>query len=242
MGYLDKIVSLYHLDNNATDAIGSNDGGEVNAAYTVDAAIGSHAFDGDGVDKRTNIGNDSSLDITNAISLGGLIKPNSVTGHSVKSAINKVNGYYLGIGFPTTNEYGFAVHVSGGFRSATASGIGLDTSNYHAIIGTYDGTNIKIFVDKILRGIAIFSGSITSVPSNDVVLFANGFESGGFLNAKGDESFIGNDYLTDGGVTILGNTATGEVAEVTDRLLAGIPLDAVIGAAGRRRRMLIGRR
>ena len=239
MAFIDKFVSLYHLDNNAQDAIGSNDGSEINAAYTVDAPIGTHAFDGEGIDKRTNIGNDSSFDITTALSLGSLIKPNSTSGHTLRSAINKVGAYYLGIGFPIVNEYGFAVFISGAFRSVSASGISLDTSNYHAIIGTYDGTHIKIFIDKILRGILSFPGTIASLPGNDVVLFANGFESGGFLNAKGDELFIANEALTDGGVTTIGNTATGEVAEVTDLLLAGTPLDAIL--VGRRRRTLIGR-
>ena len=82
-----------------------------------------------------------------------------------------------------------------------------------------------------------FSGSISSNPSLDVCLFSWGNEGGGFLDAKGDEIFIANGALTDGGVTTIGNTATGEVAEVTDLLLAGTPLDVIATIVILRRRM-----
>ncbi len=88
----------------------------------------------------------------------------------------------------------------------------------------------------MLRGITAYSGSIASNPSSDVIMHALGGEAAGFLDAKTDELFIANDFLTDGGVTTVGNTATGEVAKVTDLLLAGIALDAA-GIAILRRRM-----
>lgn len=228
MAYLDKFVSLYHLDNNAQDAVGSNNGTEANADYTVDAAIGSHAFLGDGIDNRTNIGHDSSLDINTAMSIGCLIKPNASSGYFAASIVNKVNGYFLSIGYPTANEYGFSVYDNAaGWRSASATGISLDTSSYHAIIGNFNGTHVKIFIDKILRGIFAYPGPFRTTAANDVGIFSYGNDAGGFLNAKGDEIFIADDALTDGGVTVVGSTATGEVAEITDLLLAGLPLDFI---------------
>jgi hypothetical protein len=226
VSYLDKFVSLYHLDNNALDAIGSNNGSETFAAYTTDAAVGPYAFAGDGVDKRINIGNDSSLDITANISLGGLIKPNASSGYTNIPAINKINTYYIGIGLPVVDEYGFAVRVGASFRSVSATGIALDTSAYHAVIGTYDNSKVKIFIDGILRGIFTQTGPIASNPTFNTVLAAVGDESTWCINAKMDELFIANDALTDGGVTTVGNAATGEVEEVTNKLLAGTPLTA----------------
>ena len=225
MAFIDKFVSLYHLNNNAQDAIGPNNGTEGFAAYTTDAPIGSHAFAGDAVDKRTNIGSDVSLDITAAISIGGLIKPATTTGYVTKAIVNKLNTYSMWVGFPTANLYGFSVFIGASWKSAVATGVALDTVNSQAVIGTYDGSHVKIFVNKILRGIRTQSGSMLANPSLNTVIHSFGNEAGGFLNAKSDEIFIANDALTDGGVTILGNTATGEVAEVTDLLLAGIPLD-----------------
>jgi hypothetical protein len=234
MAFIDKFVSLYHLDDNAQDAIGPNDGSEGFADYTTDAAIGTHAFLGDGIDNRTNVGHDSSLDITASISMGGLIKPNSETGYSNKAVVNKINTYYLSIGYPTINRYGFAVWIDGAFRTSSAPDTVLDTTAYHAVIGTYDGQYVKIFIDKILRGITEYSGSILSNPTEDTCIGSWGTESGGFLDAKMDEMFIANTNLTDGGVTIIGNAATGEVEEVTDLLLAGTPLDEVAVAGGQK--------
>jgi hypothetical protein len=228
MTYLPKFVSLYHFEDNCDDAIGVNDGTTAFADYTADAPIGSKAFLGDGIDNRTNIGNDSSLDITTAISMGGLIKPANSSGYNATAIVSKINTYFLSVGYPTIDEYGFSIW-NGGIKSASAAGVSLDTVNYQAVIGTYDGSNVKIFVNKILRGITAASGSIISNPSSNTVLFANGNESASFLDAKGDEIFLANAGLTDGGVTTVGNTATGEVAEVTDLLLAGLPLDGVTG-------------
>ncbi len=129
MAFIDKFVSLYHLDNNAQDAVGPNDGSEGNAAYTVDAPIGSHAFSGDAVDKRTNIGSDSSLNITTAISIGCLIKPNASSGYATKSILHRENAYFFALGWLVANEYGFAVRDGAAWHTALATGIALDTSN-----------------------------------------------------------------------------------------------------------------
>lgn len=229
MAFIDKFVSLYHFDGDAQDAIGSNHGDETFADYTTDAPIGSHAFLGDAVDNRIDIGDDLSLDFTTAMSAGCLIKPNASSGYSVKSLLNKQNSYFFAVGWPTVDKYAWNVRIAGTWRQAVASGVSLDISAYHAVIGTYDGLNVKIFVDGVLEGIVAQSGSITSVPAENVIIHAISPAGGsGHLDAKTDELFIANDALADGGVTTIGNPATGEVAEVTDRLLSGIALDAEI--------------
>ena len=108
MAYIDKFVSLYHMENNAQDAIGPNDGSEGFAAYTVDAAVGNYAFLGDAVDNRTNIGHDSSLDITTAISIGCMIKPNASSGYNTEGILHRANSYFFSLGWPTINQYSFS--------------------------------------------------------------------------------------------------------------------------------------
>ncbi len=85
-------------DNNATgdpqDTVGSNDGTNVGATTGVAGKVG-EAFDFDGVDDYVNVGNDSSLDITDAITIGTWVKKSELS--RIESILSK-GPYSLKIG------------------------------------------------------------------------------------------------------------------------------------------------
>ena len=202
------LISAYHFDGDSTDKIDGNDGSDTGVIYDgTTKHLGSHsaAFDGD-----------------DFISLGdpANLQPNLIT---FATWFNTAESS-LGVMFrKRTSGYGIFTAAGGGIQCFVFgnngqfgnlfSGTAYNDSSWHRAICTFDGDVFKMFVDNILKGIFTFSATTT------VKYGAGGFAFGqdgdspssrytGYLDAPA----FWDGALTDGGVTILGNPAGGEVA------------------------------
>lgn len=168
-------ISHWKMNDNAAnttvvDSVGSNNGTaqqNTSALHTTGKINGALTFNG--TSDYVNCGNDSSLDITNAISISVWVK------HSM-----------LKIGFilskHTEAESGYEIHTnaSGGFRFLIHHGnptfTALDTNTvinnnvWHHLVCTFDGTTMKAFIDSVEDpNTANYSGTIP-ITSNSLQL------------------------------------------------------------------------
>ena len=208
----DKIVSAWNWNNSNIDSINGNDANISGAIYSTDRHLGSHSISHDKVDDSIVIPAAPSLNIPSTIGLVSWVKAtdSSYPLGNFYSVIHKTNNFWLSLGWPTTDRFSMNVYIGGGWRSATAN-VNF-TTGWHLIVGLYDGTNIKIFIDNILRGITAQSGALT----NSNIDIGIGNLTGGTLPTQAlfDATNILGSFPTDGGVTTLGNPAGGEVAEL----------------------------
>ena len=148
----DNITRDYALGNDGTVKGG--------ASWNASGKIGG-AFEFDGVDDYVDLGNDSSLNITEAVTLSAWVKGTSFTTWDaiVGKWQNDHDGYALYTGSSATHAL---VQVGVGAQKWQLEGsITINDGNWHHIIGTYDGITLKLYVDSVLDDSNTdYSGSI----------------------------------------------------------------------------------
>lgn len=64
--------------------------------------------------------------------------------------------------FNSSNQLRFEINNGSGWRTAQYSTAISDTTTWHHAFGTFDGSNVKIYTDGVLRTTTAFSGSINN--------------------------------------------------------------------------------
>jgi len=133
------IVDLSSYGNNGTLYVGDDNSG----VYTDGRYEGAYSFDG--VDDYIDSGNDSSLNSNSSISVEVWVKADSITGgeRHILDKIEGSGGYQLRI------EDGDLIFLlknsSGGILNVSKAG--ALTTNWHHVVGTWNGTNQTLYVD-----------------------------------------------------------------------------------------------
>jgi hypothetical protein len=152
------------------------------------------SIDFDGVDDRVYVGNSADFEITNHITLEAWVKADNQLA-PFNRFIDKFN--YV-------DEQGYNLILNGGhlfmefFDTSTASknvyGSALiDDDLWHHVAGTYDGNELRIYVDGALDNSKIVGNVVISVSSNPLMI-GNGHDGQNYLPLKGrlDEVRIWN--------------------------------------------------
>ena len=150
--YPQGMVSYWKLDEEsgtiASDSIDGNDG----TIYGAIVAIGKvgNALNFDGMDDYIDCGDVPNLDISNAITIEAWINT-STTKFSIiasKDDDGSNREYYLGLlPAPETGRIRWALKTSSfqDIDSATT----VNDGDWHHIVGTYDGSNIRLYIDSV---------------------------------------------------------------------------------------------
>ena len=144
---------------------------------------GTTALQFDGIDDYVSIDDSSSLDITDQITIEAWIYPESFEESApyLKGIVSKyhtpsANGYILRLGDATdANKNKPQFHLVTGGVSETLLGNGLDTNEWYHIVGTYDGSNMLLYVNGVRINSESASGSIAT--NNDLVSIGTDFIS-----------------------------------------------------------------
>lgn len=118
----------------------------------------------DGIDDLVNAGNDSSLNITEAITLEAKVKvfscidayPKAIVKPAVSGWSSPYFYYSLGTGDAASIKASFGVIAN---TNEIQSGV-LNASQWYHIVGTYDGSYQRLYVDGIEVNSAVLTGSI----------------------------------------------------------------------------------
>ncbi len=129
----------------------------------------------DGIDDYVNISVKPALNISSAITLEAWIFPRTTDGSGVQDVVCKssadVNDGYV---FPRTtdgwNNLEFLVSINGFGWQLLSVPYGLSKLNqWHHLAATYDGFEMRIYIDGVLAGSKLFVGTI-AVNNNPLVI------------------------------------------------------------------------
>ncbi|MEM9273667.1 MAG: LamG-like jellyroll fold domain-containing protein [Cyanobacteria bacterium P01_F01_bin.143] len=144
----------------------------------------------DGIDDYVQVGNESNFDsITNTITVETWIKVESFT-KKWQTIVSKGNDSWRLSRNANSNYLHFAIG-----NSSASGNINVNDGEWHHVVGVYDGTSIKLYVDGVLDQATTVQ---VSIPTNDhnVTIGANEAAAGREFHGKIDEVRIWNTART----------------------------------------------
>ena len=140
------------------DASGSGNDGAVIGSPVWVTGIDGQALDLDGTNDYALVADDASLDIVNAITLAAWIKPEEIESQSIikKAILGTTNGYELSLSHNGRAYFRINEAASGDtYRINATSSYPIDGNTWMHIACTYDGTNIRIYVNGVENAIEV---------------------------------------------------------------------------------------
>ena len=155
----------------------------------------SYCLDFDGVDDYVDSGSGSSLDITQNVTLVSWVKLDTYTSGGTNtdraSIVQKTGQYYMTVNSANGTLDAFFGGVTGSHTPSNST-VSLNQWMHTAI--TYDGANIKWYIDGVLDKTSAATGTITSDPRSVRIGGEPAF--GRFLNGSIDEVRVYNRALS----------------------------------------------
>jgi hypothetical protein len=160
-----NLVSYESGSTTTYSLTGSLSGSLVNGVGYNNINGGSWVFDG--VDDYINFGNEPSVTLTgSSVSLEAWVNYN-ISQQDWKGIIYKANGNSSGyqLFIDSSEQVAFGVITTTGFSRPNA-GFVLPTNTWHHIVGSYDGSNLRIYVNGILYNTTPQTGNILASTTN----------------------------------------------------------------------------
>ncbi|MCD6429523.1 lamin tail domain-containing protein, partial [bacterium] len=161
-GWTNNLVAYLPFDGDFQDLSGNNNHG-TNYGATFTSGRINQGLSFDGIDDYVDIGNDTSLNSLNDLTLEAWVNINSYP--SVRG--NIIGKYLSPAPYRSYETYidnnGFAVFrigIDGGSLQYVRSTTTLSLGQWYHIVGTYDGSYIKIYVNGALEGSKAVLGNI----------------------------------------------------------------------------------
>jgi len=193
------------VDGSFPDAFGGNDGTVEGATYLANGKLsGAYSFDGgDGI----TVGD---IDIVNEITVSAWIYPTEHVDWAkvfIKTWATNVDPYSIfELTTYSTGTYFNVTNASNSSQRASTGGQPLGTWTH--LVGTYDGSNIKLYVDGVLKDTTAQTGLIKT-NDQDVYIGYNHFYVPQSFKGRIDEVGLWNKALTQSEITNLYNSGDG---------------------------------
>ncbi|MHC4498219.1 MAG: LamG domain-containing protein, partial [Planctomycetota bacterium] len=180
----------------ATDSAGDNNGTIGGNPSWVTSIIGS-ALGFDGTGDYVDCGSDISLDITDAITIGAWVKrPNFVTDGMIAGKTNgdlRSAGYGL---FSYTDGLAFNFYSGTWPWRKTMPRVAIPASEWHHVVGTFDGNNAYLYVDGEQSASLAYDGTIAAATGYSFHISFWRPELPAYFNGTIDEVVIFNRALS----------------------------------------------
>jgi len=161
----------------AYDGSNYNNDGTINGAKWVEGKYG-WALEFDGTNDYVVVSDDSSLDITDALTISAWLRPTDITTNATYTILRKDESYR--ISFQNNGQtLSFGLWDSGGTLNELDVSIDSEEivdGRWHLVVATYDGSFMKLYLDGKLIG---YKEDIFSIQStaNDLYIGSNGGSS-----------------------------------------------------------------
>ncbi len=180
------LVAHYEFEGDFNDSSsnglhGSPNGG---AAIDYDAVRDSNVLSVDGVDSYVNCFNNVAFNITDAITLSAWVKTNDTANGEFNPYITKGDHTY-GLKSNDRDTIEFVIY-DGTWITAETSVDASFNGVWHHVAGTYDGSELRLYIDGELVATTAHSGTINSTTHN-VYLGGNSEASGRFYDGLIDD-------------------------------------------------------
>lgn len=208
----DGLISYYKFDGNLIDSLGINDGINDGTTNTSGKIIDGRQFDGS----------------TNKINLTSDINPTTAITYNSWIYRDTTNDEFIGGKWdwdaPLSNNRAYAIQIfssqlrgyisedgTDGGSSFATSNVSLNADEWYMITMTFDGSNIKIYVNEVITGITAKSSGISNEAITGTYL---GVQNGGgteysHFEGKQDEVSFWNRSLTQEEISELYNSGNG---------------------------------
>jgi hypothetical protein len=198
------LVAFYSFDGNADDQSGSANNGTVfGATLTVDRfGFSNAAYSFNGINNYIEVPDSPTLRVQQ-LTLSAWVK--SDTASPGQQEIITIDGFKRGYRLLNYSApSGVAFLIGGGEWAGTVSGTPLITNSWTFVSGTYDGTNISLYLDGILVSSVVDTGGI-SYSGSSLFIGRNGFTPTDFFFGSIDDITIYDRALESTEVTDLYN-------------------------------------
>ncbi len=196
----DALVAHYAFENNTEDSSGNNNHGTVMGEPGFVAGISNLALSLDGVDDYVDCGNSASFDIADEITLSAWINT-SDTGNDEHNPFVGKGDHAYAIKHSDNNNIQFFIYDSGWFTVNVSAGESFN-GDWRHVSGTYDGSELKIYLDGGIRATTVHTGAI-EIGTENLTIGTNSEESGRFYNGFIDDVRVYNRALSDGEILYL---------------------------------------
>jgi len=167
----------------------------------------------DGGDKITN---DTSILLNTRISVGAWVKSTYTAGYQNVISTYRYSTYAYGYDLNIRNSGAeFALRGgANGNRTVDVNVSGINDGNWHHVIGTWDGSTIRLYVDASLRGTNTWTYDVSYIST---CYFSIGNRTGEIpFNGNIDEPFVYSRAITAAEVSTLYNNGVGLSYPFTD--------------------------
>ena len=153
-------------------------------------------------------GKSKALNLTEAITLEADVTTSSASTSTMHILGNEYSGGYALRS--VSQKFQFIIYIGGTSRTVTATSTWTAYTHYH-LVGTYDGSSVKLYVNGSLNNSLTVSGTITA-PSNSTVMgvgarFNGSNVNGSYFTGSFHKAKVFNRPLTASEVTIEQNIA-----------------------------------
>ncbi len=233
------LVGWWPFTGNANDLSGNgNNGANNGATLTVDRFSNSNsAYNFNGSSDFIQVTHNSSLTFTTGVSFSFWLNvPDSslnTTGIQERQAIGKQRTPSAsGIGFETTDgstpKLAPQFYIQGGAQYEDNSPITINT--WHHLVGTYDGTILKLYKNSFLIGTNIGPFNLSTITQN--LFFGKQGALGCFFKGKLDDIGIWNRELTSCEINQLYTASPGSISVVVSNSIICAGQSATLSASG----------
>jgi beta-galactosidase len=185
------------------DSSGNGNNGTITGAPTYAAGKIGSALTLNGTADYVDCGAAASLDILNAVTLSVWIKPANFANSAYQTFVSKGDHAYC-LHHTNGNVIEFYIYNTG-WRSINGGPV---TSTYnatwHHVAGTYDGSQLKLYVDGKMAGSTLWTGTIDTA-THSVSIGRNSEQSGRLFNGAIDDVRIYRGALPTSEIVKLAN-------------------------------------
>lgn len=189
------MVSWYSAENNANDVAGSNHGTMIQGATFAPGKFG-QAFSFNGIDQYVSVPSTPSF-YAGAFTIAGWVNFSSLKNGAV--VVSKYDGNWHGWILQSFDGgiFQFQVERDTNVQKAASGGAGPFAPNtWIHIAGTFDGTNITLYVNGLVVGTATFAGGYTPAFSTPLTIGKASWADRDYLPGKIDEVQFFNRALS----------------------------------------------
>ncbi|UCE48954.1 MAG: carbohydrate binding domain-containing protein [Phycisphaerales bacterium] len=195
-----NLVVSYSFEDNVRDGSGNGlDGTPWGNPFFVDGFVGK-ALSFDGINDYVEVGNNAAFDITEQITISAWVNTNDSGDGLFHPYVGKGDHAYA-LKHASNNSIEFVIYDGGWFVAQ----VSVDESfngEWHHVLGTYDGSEVKTYVDGILGATTAHQGSI-EVQTHNLAIAINSEERDRLYNGMIDEVKIYNRALSAGEIRFL---------------------------------------
>lgn len=183
-----NLQSYWRMEGNSNDAKGANNGTDTSISYNASYGKFGQGADFNGTSSKIVIGN--VFNYTSAITVGIWIKPDNITDDLpiFGKPYTSLAAPYVQWGLKTYANNAYFQAAQGGNMKTAQGATTLVVGNPYLLIGTYDGSNMRIIVNGVQDGIIAVTGNLNTYATN--VEIGHYAPANTFMDAKIDEPFV----------------------------------------------------